>query len=754
MGMYRWKRSIQLATISLLTVHVACSNNSSESIVEAQESTDIQSEEIDLVSDVETHAFTNHLVNETSPYLLQHVHNPVDWYPWGPEALELSKATGKPIFLSIGYSSCHWCHVMEHESFESEDVAAILNEHFISIKVDREERPDLDEIYMAAVQAMTGSGGWPMSVFLTPDLKPFFGGTYFPKEDKYGRPGFITLLNRIHEVWSTEKDKLVESAEQMVVHIERSLAGNAGEPRKGTKDLIHNAAVDLGQRFDPNYGGFGDAPKFPSSPSIGLLLREHARTESKEMLFQATHTLNCMARGGLYDHLGGGFSRYSTDDEWLVPHFEKMLYDNAQLVQVYLEAYQVTSDPYYRKVVDETLAYVLRDMTDENGGFYSAEDADSEGEEGKFYVWSHGEVMDVLGADAGAIFCTYYNVKEGGNFSSHESYHATLNILHTPIGDAQVASILKISEEELATSIDASKAVMLAHRSKRVRPGLDDKILTSWNGMMLSGFAQAYQVLGNDEYRDAAVKCADFILTKMMDGDELLRTHRKGESRLPAYLDDYAFLVVALMDVYEATFDVRWIQAAEELTETMIAKFWDEEGSLFYFTSEDHKNLIVRTKPTYDGATPSGNSMAAFALLRLSKFVDDASYYDKANALLEAHYMQMDQYSSGFLKMILALDFVLYPPKEIAVVGERESKATQDLLKAARENFIPNKILASYDPSGSNAEKIQAAIPLLKAKTLIKDAPAAYVCKDFACQRPVNAVEDLLAQLDVKVGEN
>jgi hypothetical protein len=745
-----WRnKTIRFAVIGWLAACTACSDSSTN----PEEPNPAQTEETASVTDAQEYAHTNQLINETSPYLLQHAHNPVNWYPWGPEALQLSKDTGKPIFLSVGYSSCHWCHVMEHESFESEDVAAILNEHFISIKVDREERPDVDEIYMAAVQAMTGSGGWPMSVFLTPDLKPFFGGTYFPKEDKYGRPGFITLIKRIHEAWSTQKDKLVESADQLVDHIEKSLAGSVGEPRQGTTTIIQNAAVELGQRFDPVNGGFGDAPKFPSSPSIGLLLREFARTGQKELLHQATFTLDSMVHGGMYDHLGGGFSRYSTDEEWLVPHFEKMLYDNAQLVQVYLEAYQVTGDRFYRKVVEETLTYILRDMTDENGGFYSAEDADSEGEEGKFYIWSHKEIMDVLGQDAGTIFCTYYNVKEGGNFSSHETYHVGLNILHTPISDAQVASVLKISEQELADELSRSKKTMLDHRSKRIRPGLDDKILTSWNGMMLSGFAQAYQVLGNQEYLDAALKCADFILTEMVKDDELLRTHRKGVSHLPAYLDDYAFLIVALMDVYEASFDTRWIQAAEQLTETMIAKFWDDEQSIFYFTSEEHKNLIVRTKPTYDGATPSGNSMATYALLRLSKFVDNATYYDKANALLEAHYTQMNQFSSAYLKMILALDFLLYPPKEIAVVGNIAAKETQELLQAARSNFIPNKILASYDPNLPDADTIQEIIPLLKAKKLVKNKPGAYVCKNFACQKPVNDVDQLLKQLEVNVGE-
>jgi uncharacterized protein len=702
-------------------------------------------EHVPEAADKPTH--TNKLIGETSPYLLQHAHNPVNWYPWGPEALQRAKDENKPIFLSIGYSSCHWCHVMERESFENDDVAAILNEHFISIKVDREERPDLDEIYMAAVQAMTGSGGWPMSVFLTPDQKPFFGGTYFPRENKYGRIGFIPLLKNIAEAWDQKHDEVVKSSEELTKHIHEILTSTAGSTAAPTPSLIQDAVQKLAQSYDSVDGGFGGAPKFPSSPSIALLLREYRRTGDEQVLTMATHTLDKMAQGGMYDHLGGGFARYSTDQEWLVPHFEKMLYDNAQLAQAYLEAYQATGNPFYKDVVDETFTYILRDMTDSSGGFYSAEDADSEGEEGKFYVWSRDEIVRILGEDDAQIFNTYYNVKENGNFDSPEPYHAGLNILHTPISDEQVAKILDMDTAELQKKLVPMKAAMLAIRSERVRPGLDDKVLTSWNALMISAFAQGYQVLGDPTYRDAAVKAADFILTDMMRDGELLRTYRNGESHLAAYLDDYACMITALLDVYEATFDVRWLEAADALAATMNEKFWDETTGIYYFTSEDHQNVLVRTRPTQDGATPSGNSMAAYGLLRLAKMLDREPYYNQARRILEANQAYMTQYSGGFLKMLVAVDFYLYPPKEIALVGPETDAGTQALLEAVRREFIPNKVVALLDPTSDDADTVEKAIPLLLGKVEIDGKPSAYVCKNFACKLPVTDPDSLRALL-------
>lgn len=707
--------------------------------------TEPQPSEPSTVSTKSEPKFTNRLVNETSPYLLQHAHNPVDWYPWDDEAFDRARAEDKPIFLSVGYSSCHWCHVMEHESFESEEVAAILNEHFISIKVDREERPDVDEIYMTAVQAMTGQGGWPMTVFMTPDLKPFWGGTYFPKENKYGRPGFITVLNSISESWNNKREQILESANKLTIHMDAILAADIGGDAAPTPELITNAVQKLRENFDAVDGGFGQAPKFPSSASIAILLREYNRTGADDLLNMATVTLDRMSDGGMYDHLGGGFARYSVDDEWLVPHFEKMLYDNAQLAQVYLEAYQLTKNEDYRRVVDETLEYILRDMRDERGGFHSAEDADSEDEEGKFYIWTRDEIYATLGEDDAAIFCTYYNVKPTGNFSSHEPYHQGQNILHTPISDEAVAKVLNVSVDALREKMSVLKAKMLAVRAERVRPGLDDKVLTSWNALMITAFAQAYQVFGDERYRDAAVEATQFILSDMVRDGELLRTHRKGTSRIEAYLDDYSYLVVALMDVYEATFDEKYIRAAEQFTETMYTKFWDDEQGQFFFTSPEHEHLIVRTSNSQDNAVPSGNSMAAYGLLRLSKFIDSEACYDKAMKILSNNNPYLREYPLGFMRLMCAVDYALYPPREIAVVGAEDAGETRALLAQIREKFVPNKIV-TWTESGSEDEYL----PLLIGKQPINGKSTAFVCENFACKQPVNDVGALAAQLELR----
>lgn len=702
-----------------------------------------------VASSTEAPKYTNRLANETSPYLLQHAHNPVDWYPWGDEALEKAKAEDKPIFLSVGYSACHWCHVMEHESFEDEDVAAILNEHFISIKVDREERPDIDEIYMTAVQAMTGQGGWPMTVFITPDLKPFWGGTYFPKENKFGRPGFITILNGIVESWDTKRSEITESSEKLTTHMQTLLSSDIGGDSEPTPELITMSVSKLRTNFDNREGGFGQAPKFPPSSSIAILLREYHRTGDESILGMATLTLDKMSDGGMYDHLGGGFARYSTDDEWLVPHFEKMLYDNAQLAQVYLEAYQVTGNEDYRRIVEETFTYVLRDMRDERGGFHSAEDADSEGEEGKFYIWDRSELDSILGVEDAKIFCTYYNVKDDGNFSSHEPYHKGLNILHTPISDDAVSSVLKMPTDEMLSKLVGMKTKLLAERNKRVRPGLDDKVLTSWNALMISAFAQGYQVLGDEAYLAAAVEASEFILNDMIRDGELLRTHRKGTSRIPAYLDDHAFMIVALLDVYEATFDTKWILAAQKLSAAMTEKFWDDNVGQFFFTSLDHEHLIVRTSNSQDNATPSGNSMAAFGLLRLAKFTDSAESYDKASRIIKNNFPYLDEYPLGFMRLMCAVDFMVYPPKEIAIASRTEEEAGA-LLETVRRNFIPNKIVAHVDPSGQSAEATVQTIPLLANKSMIDGKPTAYVCKNFACKKPVTSADALAEQLDIR----
>ena len=697
----------------------------------------------------------NRLVHETSPYLLQHAYNPVAWYPWGPEALERAKAEDKPIFLSIGYSACHWCHVMERESFENEAIAAFLNEHFVSIKVDREERPDLDDIYMAAVQLMTGGGGWPMSVFLTPDRKPFYGGTYFPPEDRFGRAGFMTLLTGIEQAWREKRDEVLRSAESLTGAVQQQLVPMHAPAGELSTDLYDAALADLRGSFDEQEGGFSSAPKFPPPSAIAFLLRHYARTGDAGALEMATLTLDKMARGGMYDHLGGGFHRYSVDARWLVPHFEKMLYDNAQLSQVYLDAYQLTGNALYKRVAVETLDYVLRDMSDAAGGFHSSEDADSEGEEGTFYLWSVDEIRSELGEDDARVFCAYYDVKEEGNFDSPEPYHARRNVLHVPRPAAAVAEELGIEAAEFETRLGALRAKLRSLRSRRVRPGLDDKVLTSWNALMIAALARGYQVLGDERYRDAAVNAADFILTRMMRDGELLRTYRQGESRLPGFLDDYAFAVVALVELYEATFDVRWIEAADDVARRMIARLWDEEDGAFYFAPPAQGDLIARQKPTYDGAEPSGNAMAAIGLLRLAKLTDHPGYEEKAVRILEGNGSSMARAPRGFFAMLRAAEYVLSPVKEVAIVGPRGREDTEALLRALHSRFVPNRIVAALDPAADGAAAAVEKVPLLKGKQLLKGKrlvsgkAAAYVCKDYVCTAPVTEPEDLMAALGV-----
>ncbi len=696
--------------------------------------------------------FTNRLVNETSPYLLQHAHNPVDWYPWGEEALAKARAENKPIFLSIGYSACHWCHVMERESFENEAVAEVLNKDFVCIKVDREERPDLDEIYMTAVQIMTGSGGWPMSVWLTPELKPFYGGTYYPPVDAFGRPGFVTVLNSIAQAWKNKRADIDKSAEQLTEYVKQSTAVRATEPGELSYAIVEEAVDELRGTFDPSYGGFGGAPKFPSSPSIAVLLRHYYNTGDKQSLEMATFTLTRMFSGGMYDHLGGGFHRYSVDAQWLVPHFEKMLYDNAQLVPVYLEAYQASGDALFARVAREVLDYELREMQDDAGAFHSTEDADSEGEEGKFYVWTQDEIMAVLGDADGYLFSQFYNVRGNGNFSSHEPYHAGKNILHITRPAEAVAKEFSMSTADFEAKIAACRAKLLAERAKRVRPGLDDKVLTSWNGLMISALAQGYQVLGDARYRDAAERAAKFLLTSMRTPEGLLRTHRKGESRLPAYLDDYAFTALGLTDLYEATFDEQWLTAADEIAKLMIAKFWDTDAGGFFSTGAEHVNLLTRTKPTYDGAEPSGNTMAATALLRLAKLRDEKSYQDKALTVLRINAANMASAPRGYMKMICAVDFVVNAPKEIAFAGAAEGEDTRALMNALHARFVPNKVVAFYDSAKADAD-LGTRIPLLKDKTPVNGKAAAYVCKDYACQLPATTPEEFVTVLGAPKGE-
>ena len=686
------------------------------------------------MSDMPKH--TNRLGNETSPYLLQHAHNPVDWYPWGEEALARAKAEDKPILLSIGYSACHWCHVMERESFENEEIAAIMNRHFVNVKVDREERPDLDEIYMNAVQIMTRQGGWPMTMFLTPDLQPFYGGTYFPPDDRYGRPGFANVLQAVAAAYSDRRGDVAKQAAQIVEHLTQ-LSSVSDHGHDLTGDLLDGAFRHFRSTFDSHYGGFGNAPKFPPSMGLPFLLRYWQRTGNSDALEMAELTLEKMARGGMYDQLGGGFHRYSTDAVWLVPHFEKMLYDNAQLVVAYLEAYQATKKPFYSEIAAETLDYVLREMYDaDKGGFYSAQDADSEGVEGKFFVWSLDEVDRILGRENAEVFCEFYDITGSGNFEGENIPH-----IQTPLD--VFANKLRVDEAELEEILRKGKQELFEVREGRIKPGLDDKILTSWNGVMIRGMAFGFQLLNDPRYLDAAERSADFILTELSQSDGLLlRTYRAGKSHLNAYLEDYSYLSAGLIALYEASFNPRWLKEAARLAEVMIEQFWDTSSSGFFFTGKAHESLIVQSKSAYDSATPSGTAMAVHSLLRLAKHLDRADFHDKAVQALSLYYHQMENAPSGSGQLLCELEFLLSTPKEIAVVGETNADDTMAILREIHGRFLPNKIVAMLDPYDAQPSA-DASLPLTAGKTQIDGKATVYVCENYACQTPTTEIGEL-----------
>ncbi len=679
---------------------------------------------------------TNRLIHETSPYLLQHAHNPVDWYPWGEEALKLAKSEQKPILLSIGYSACHWCHVMERESFENEEIAAIMNELFVNIKVDREERPDLDEIYMNAVQAMTRHGGWPMTVFLTPDLKPFYGGTYYPPEDRYGRPGFPKVMNAVAEAFNEKNEQVLEQAEQVTTQL--SQISNLVDPQEHdlTEELMNKAFQHYRSQFDAQYGGFGNAPKFPPSMGLPFLLRYWHHSGNANALEMVETTLQKMARGGLYDQLGGGFHRYSTDERWLVPHFEKMLYDNAQLVVAYFETYQATQNTFYRDIGTETLDYVLREMYDaENGGFYSTQDADSEGVEGKFFVWEPYDVEDIIGEKNAEIFCEYYDITPQGNFEGE-------NILHVQTPSDIFARKLGMDIDELEALLADSRQKLFEEREKRIKPGLDDKILTSWNGIMIRGMAMGYQLTGKPEYLTACEKSAEFVLTTLsQDNGLLLRTYRAGKSHLNAYLEDYSYFIAGLIALYEASFEPRWLTEAERLAHLMIDQFGDAEGNGFFFTGKAHETLIVQSKSAYDGATPSGASMAIHSLLRLAKHLDNQGFYDKAVETLKLYFHQMEVMPSGSGQLLCELAFLLSTPKEVAIIGKKEDAKTGEMLSALHGMYLPNKIVALTDSTEDTT------LPLLVNKSQIDNNTTAYICEDYVCKTPTTDVDTFLDML-------
>jgi uncharacterized protein YyaL (SSP411 family) len=685
---------------------------------------------------------TNHLVHETSPYLKQHAYNPVDWYPWGAEALERARKLDRPIFLSIGYSACHWCHVMEHESFEDPEVAKILNENFVSIKVDREERPDLDQIYMNAVQMMTGQGGWPMSMFLTPDLQPFYGGTYFPPDDRYGRPSFKRLLLALVDAWKSRRPEITQQAGQITEHLRSAgglpPAGTARDLTSTGEDLLRHAVSALARAFDSRYGGFGSAPKFPHAMELRLLLRAWRRFGSEDALHMTRLTLDRMAMGGMYDHLGGGFHRYSTDQRWLVPHFEKMLYDNALLSLAYLEAFQATGHGFYREVVEETLDYVLREMTSPEGPFYSTQDADSEGVEGEFYVWSAAEIESILGKELADLFDEVYDVTPSGNWEGH-------NILNQAKTSDQYARLRKIPEPELRASLAETKKKLLDVRNRRVWPGRDEKALTAWNGLMIDALAQAAMVLEKPAYREAACRAADCILTRMRGSDgRLLRTYMAGsEPKLNAYLEDYAFLLNALVSLYEADHAPRWIESALSLTDVMIEQFWDSADGGFFFTGRDHEMLIARNKDPHDSSIPSGNSMAVTGLLRLAELTGRKGLHDKAEKTLQLFHGLMAELPSAAGQMLIALDFYLGPVEEFAVLGDPENKETRRVMRAIHGRFRPDKVVAV---KSSEDGSVDALIPLLAGKKSLGSVTT-YVCKNFTCQEPLVGAEAVEKEL-------
>ena len=679
----------------------------------------------------------NRLIHETSPYLVQHANNPVDWYSWGEEALKRAQEEDKPILLSIGYSACHWCHVMERESFENQEIAGIMNEHFINIKVDREERPDLDSVYMNAVQALTGSGGWPMTVFLTPDGKPFYGGTYFPPVDSKGMPGFPRVLLGMAEAYRNRRGDVIQTTTQLVSRLQQATKTTRSlDPL--TPDIFHQAYQPLVQNYDFQNGGIGSAPKFPQPMTYEFMLRYYHLTKSPNALEMVETTLQKMANGGIYDQLGGGFHRYSTDPYWLVPHFEKMLYDNALLSRLYLHAYQATGHSLYRRIAEETLDYVLREMTDPSGGFYSTQDADSGGVEGEFFIWTQDEIEAILGPEDGTLISGYFGVTEAGNFEGK-------NILNVPQSAESFAAEAGTSLEQLQAAIRKAKTPLLEARETRVHPARDEKILSAWNGLMIHSFAEAASILQRDDYSQAAEASASFLLKELRRDGRLLRTYKDGRASLKGYLEDYAFVADGLLAVYESGFDIRWLNEARSLADSMIELFWDEDENAFYDTGKDHESLIVRPRDVFDNATPCGSSVAVEVLLHLSVLTGESDYSRRGAAALRSIQPYLARAPMGMGHWLCALDLYLSTPKEIAIVGEMTTPAAQALLDVVYGRYLPNKVIAGSDPSVSGDGSFE--LPLLQGRALTNGQPTAYVCENYVCRLPVTEPEALAGQL-------
>jgi uncharacterized protein len=686
--------------------------------------------EINTMTDT-TSLNTNHLINEKSPYLLQHAHNPVNWYPWGEEAFEKAKLEDKPIFLSIGYSTCHWCHVMEHESFEDEVVAKLMNETFISIKVDREERPDIDNIYMSVCQMLTGSGGWPLTVILTPEQKPFFAGTYFPKNSRGGRIGLMELIPKISKAWLEQKKDIYTSANEITSQIKKAI--KIEDNATTSQDVLNNAFSIFENRFDKEFGGFGERPKFPSPHNLSFLLRHYQYSKKVESLNMVIKTLTEMRNGGIFDHIGYGFHRYSTDKKWFLPHFEKMLYDQAMLTIAYTEAYQLTKNSLFKQTVTEILTYVLRDMTSPDGGFYSAEDADSEGEEGKFYLWKKEEIIKLLGKEDGELFSTIFNIADEGNYFEEASGHQTgTNHLYL----SSDADMHNLSSNDLQIKLDSSRETLFREREKRIHPYKDDKILTDWNGLMIASLAKAGRVLNNGDYTIAAERSVEFIFSNLVDDNcKLLHRFRNGESGIKAQIDDYSFLIWGLLELYETTFKTEYLKKSIELIDHLIENYWDNENnSGFYFTSENNSDLISRPKEYYDGAIPSGNSVMYSNLLKVNKLTANSTYLEYAEKLNSAFKNLVERSPTGFSQFLIGMQFSLNRSYEIIVAGDKDSKETKEILDTINSNFIPNKVVMLIDEK--NKDEIGRIAPFTQNYSMLDGKTTVYVCQNYICSLP------------------